>query len=285
MSNREIHPIKLTMAGLGPWSYSKMKSLQNCPLQFYLKYIHKMKVEYVQSPEAMVGSAAHKVLEYFVIGKPLDSSFREVKEEFLSKMGQELWEQVERLELSISEFKRRLDEFDKNNPIKRVFAEMRIGVTEEFEPTTFFADNVFFRGIVDLALLLENGDAVFIDHKKGGSAEFGIKNYTQQLDSQKVLFHGGITPINGATAGIHFIEAGQIRLGEHHTREEIEKVLKHNLLLSIDSAVHKVIDMGYFKHKACGACKWCDYAVPCKSGALKEIELSTKVLVESCLRQ
>lgn len=285
MSNREIHPIKLTMAGLGPWSYSKMKSLQNCPLQFYLKYIHKMKVEYVQSPEAMVGSAAHKVLEYFVIGRPLDSSFREVKEEFLSKMGQELWEQVERLELSISEFKRRLDEFDKNNPIKRVFAEMRIGVTEEFEPTTFFADNVFFRGIVDLALLLENGDAVFIDHKKGGSAEFGIKNYTQQLDSQKVLFHGGITPINGATAGIHFIEAGQIRLGEHHTKDEIEKVLRHNLLLSIDSAVHRVIDMGYFKHKACSACKWCDYAVPCKSGALKEIELSTKVLVESCLRQ
>lgn len=282
--SEQIQPINLTMEGLGPWSYSKMKSLQNCPFQFYLKYVHKMKTEFVQSPEALVGSAAHKILEYFVIGKPLTSSYKEVKQEFEAKMSPELWERVEQLEFSISEFKRRLDEFDRMHRIKRMFAEIRIGVTKDFEPTTFFADDVFFRGIVDLTLLLENGDAVFIDHKKGGSAEFGIKNYTQQLDSQKILFHGGITPINGATAGIHFIEAGQIRLGVHHTREEIENTLKHNLLLNIDSAIHRVIELGYFKHLSCSACKWCDFAVPCKSGALKQIELKTKDLVTECLK-
>jgi hypothetical protein len=166
-----------------------------------------------------------------------------------------------------------------------MFAEMRIGVTEGFEPTGFFAENVFFRGIVDLAILLENGDALFIDHKKGGSAEYGIKNYLPQLDSQKVLFHDGVTQVEGATAGIHFIEAGEIKFGVHHTRKEIETTLRHNLLLSIDSAVHAVIDMGYFKHKTCSACKWCDFAQACKSGALKQIEQNTKGIVSECLKQ
>lgn len=269
---------KLTIEGLGPWSHSKIKSLQNCPFQFYLKYLKKMKVTGVKSPESLVGSAAHKILELYVMETPLDVAYKEAKEEYHPSMGDELWKQVEALEYHISEFKVRLNGFNRQNPIKKIHVEMKIGVTKDFKPTTFFGNDVFFRGILDLALLLENGDAIFIDHKKGGSAEFGIRNYTQQLNSQKILFHGGVTPIEGATSGIHFIEAGQIKLDDHHTKHDIENSLRHDLLLSIDSAIHRVLDLGYFKHIAGNACKWCEFAGPCKGGELKPLELSTKEL-------
>lgn len=278
----EVKVMPLTMEGLGPWSHSKVKSLQNCPFQFYLKYIHKLKGPVFKSPEALLGSAAHKILELFVVGKPLTQAYNEARKEFHESLGDDLWQQVINLETSIVEFKRRVDDFDKQNPIKRIFTEVRVGITKDFTPSSFFGDDVFFRGILDLVLHLQNGDAIFIDHKKGGSALYGIKKHSSQLNSQKVLFHDGIEPINGGTSGIHFIEAGQIKLDDHHTREEIETRLRREILFNIDNAIHRVLELGYFKHIAGNACKYCEFSAPCKNGTLRQLELNTKTL---CLEQ
>jgi len=272
--------LKITIDSLGPWSYSKYKVLDRCPFWFYKKYIKKEKVPYIESPEALIGTAAHRILELFVKGYTLDVAFRDVKEEMKDKISQEIWvEKVETLELSIQTFKERFENFSNKNPIKRIYTEQRIGITKDFKPTTFFGDDVFFRGIVDLALHLDNGDAIFIDHKKGGNADYGLKNYNVQLDSQKVLFHYGIEKLAGATAGIHFIEAGQLKLGDYHDRDHIEHSLRRDLIFYIDSAVGKVLDYGYFKHIAGSYCSYCEFREPCKAGLLKEEEKKTKELV------
>ena len=86
----EDKTISMTMEGLGPWSYSKMKCLINCPFQFYLKYIHKLKTPATRSPESMIGSAAHKVLELHAVGKSLDNSIEEARHAHHEEMGEEL---------------------------------------------------------------------------------------------------------------------------------------------------------------------------------------------------
>lgn len=272
----------ITVEGLGPWSHSKLKMLQKCPLNFYLKYIKKQKGIEGKSELALVGSAAHRIIELFVTGTSLSDAFKETQIEYSKSIPKELWsEKVESLELSISEFKRRLDDFDKKHKIKQIYTELRIGVTRDFKPTTFFAKDVFFRGILDMALHLENNDAIFLDHKKGGTAAYGLKNYTDQLNTYKVLFHHGVENISGATAGINFIEEGTLPLGEYHHREDIEIKLKNNLLFLIDAAIHNVEDIGYFKKKVGSHCEYCEYKNDCKSGQLKQIEENTKTYVQN----
>lgn len=277
-------PLVISMEGLGPWSHSKLKMLKKCPFNFYLKYVRKMKGQEVKSPETLLGSAAHRILELFITGKSLHDSFKETKVEFSDSIDSKLWvERVETLELSIEAFKRKLDDFDKKHKIKKVMTELRLGITRDFQPSTFFAKDVFFRGIIDLALHLECNDVVFWDHKKGGSSTYGIKVYNDQLNTYKVLFHHGVEKIAGASAGINFIEEGTTKLGDYHSVEDIEGKLKNDLLFSIDTAVHQLEEIGFFKHIAGSHCQWCEFNKECKAGNLKELELGTKALI--CSKQ
>jgi hypothetical protein len=277
-----LESIEINKYALGPWSISKLKTLQKCPLSFYLKYILKIKVpEDVGGKQdttlADVGSAAHRILELVVIGKSIEASFLAAKKEFVpSKLTEELWkERVETLEMSIISFQERIQKLERNYKIKRLFTELRLGVTKDWEATEFFADNVYFRGIIDLVIQLDNLDIIVIDHKTGGG-EGSIKVYEEQLNSYKPLFHHGKTPVAGAQAGIHFIKASDVKMGSFSSKADIEKKLIADLEWSIEGAVETVKELAFFKHIRGNQCKYCEYDQFCKPGLLKEIEKDTK---------
>lgn len=274
--------VGMTKYELGPWSISKLKCLQKCPFQFYLKYILKIKVpEDVMGKQdslsADVGSAAHRILELVVIGKTIPASYASAKKEFVpSKLTEEQWkEHVETLEMSVISFQERIQKLERNYKIKRLFTELRLGVTKDWEATEFFADDVYFRGIIDLVIQLDNLDIIILDHKTGGG-EAGIKYYEEQLNSYKPLFHFGKTPIEGAQAGVHFIKAADVKMGFFSSKAEVEKKLVNELEWSLEGAVEAVKELGFFKHIRGNQCKWCEYNEACKPGDLKSIELDTK---------
>jgi hypothetical protein len=273
---------------LGPWSVSKLKCLQNCPLQFYLKYVLKVKLpkklaEQQDTFLADVGSSAHKILENVVFGKSLTQSFALARNEFVTngKLTPEQWkESVESLEANIVSFKERLEGLERQHPFKRTLTEIRLGVTRDWEPTGFFGDDVYIRGVIDLAIQLQNGDAIFIDHKKGGSADFGLKVYDLQLKSYLPLFHYGIEKVKGAQAGVHWIGEGSVRLGDYISAQTIEEDLTVKMNFYFDGAIDTVKELGYFKHKAGNACKYCEFAPMCKAKELLPLEKSTKKFFE-----
>jgi RecB family exonuclease len=283
----ELAYVKMDDVSLGPWSMSKLKVLDKCPFQFYLKYILKLKIpshlaEKDDPTSASVGSAAHRVLELALLGKTVEASFAATKLEFCpSQLTEEQWlEKVVPLEYNINAFNERIISFSNNNPIKRVLTELRMGVTKTWEPAGFFADDVWFRGVIDLIIMLVNGDIVIIDHKTGGG-QGSIKPYMDQLNSYKVLFHHGVNPIVGAQSGIHYIAAGEVKMGPYAEKERIEGSLRRHLEWSVQAAIDKAIDLGFFKHVRGGYCKWCDYdKLGCKDGTLKPIELGTKKYFE-----
>lgn len=268
---------------LGPWSISKLKCLQKCPFQFYLKYVLKVKVPQdilgkTDSLSADIGSAGHRVLELLVLGKDIPTAFKLTKNEFVpKKLTEEQWdEHVTNMEMSVIGFQERIQKLERNYKIKRVLTELRMGVTKDWEGTGFFDDNVYFRGIIDLVIQLENLDIIIIDHKTGGG-EGSIKVYADQLDSYKALFHKGMTPVRGAQAGIHFIRAQDVKMGSYSPVEEIEKKIIARLEWSLEGAVDSIKELGFWKHVRGPHCKWCDFNdTMCKPGKLKNLELSTK---------
>ena len=290
-AQEELPVVRLNRTDLGPWSYSKYKSLKKCPFQFFLKYIVKMKVpETLQVQDdplsAQVGKAAHQILEEILVGKSMDKAFASTKKEYVTTqkvMTKEQWEErIIPLTYNIQAFQDRIEAFGRVNPIKRVLTELRIGLTEKFEPAGFFADDTWLRGVIDLILLLDSGDAIIIDHKHGGGENGqGTKNYKEQLDWYKVMVHFGVQKLVGAQTSIHFIKAGEVKMGEYSPAAEIEGNLKVSLEMSVEGAVDILLATGFFKHIRGSYCKWCEYDnLGCKDGSLKPLELSTKKWIQ-----
>jgi hypothetical protein len=280
----EVPAPKIDLVSLGPWSTSKYKTLKKCPFQFYLKYILKLKIpEHFQLQSdpvsANVGKAAHEILENVLLGKSVDASYAKVRKNYVDKkvLSAELWEEkVTVLYYNITQFKERIEAFGRQNKIKRVLTELRIGITRDFQTAGFFDDDVWLRGVIDLVIMLENGDIIIFDHKTGGG-QGSVKMYQDQLDWYKILFHFGINKIEGAQTGVHFIAAGEVKMAEYSHHTEIESKLKNTMEMSIEGAIDSMLEKGYFKHVRGSYCKWCDYDnLGCKSGALKPIELGTK---------
>ncbi|HET8686532.1 MAG TPA: PD-(D/E)XK nuclease family protein [Methanosarcina sp.] len=266
----------------GAWSISKLKVLRKCSFQFYLKYLLKIKVpeDVAGRPDTVsadVGSAAHLILEHVMCGKSLAESFILARKSYgPDKLTDEIWEnRVKTLEVSILAFKERMDSLGRRHKIKRVFTELRIGVTKDWEPTGFFAKDVYIRGVIDLIVQLEDGCILIFDHKTGGG-EGSLRPYEDQLNSYKVLFHFGIEPIKGAQSYIHFIQAGEVKPSYFSDVKEIEGKLKTMLEFDIEGAIDGVKELGFFKHVRGTYCKWCDFDNVCKSKELKPLELGTK---------
>ena len=285
-SNSALEAVNLTPEGMGPWSFSKYKALKKCPFQFFLKYILKVKVPetlIIQDDplSSLVGKAAHLVLEELMKGKTLDRSFAIAKKQYVvteKSMSEAQWEEkILPLTYNITNFKERIDAFSRLTPIKRVFTEMRVGLNRQWEPTGFFSEDVFVRGVIDLVIFLECNDGLVIDHKHGGGEGAGIKNYQEQLDWYKVMVHRGIQPVGGVQTGIHFIKMGDIRMGEFTPKGDIEGNLTNTIEMSIEGAIEMLKETGFFKHIRGGHCKWCEYDhLGCKDGTLKPMELGTK---------
>jgi len=291
----KLDSIDLSSIGLGPWSFSKLKMLSKCPLQFYLKYVVKAKVDapVVVSVITETGKAAHRILELVIMGKPIEAAFKQVKKEYEDVLPGDLWDEgdgqneaggVGRSEYNITRFRERLDEFEKRTPVKRYLTELKIGVTKDWEPTGFFSKpdektgsgGVYFRGVIDLIIQLENEDILFIDHKFGPPSKMGVRNFQDQLDIYKVLFSKGIQEYGNGQSGVHFIRDGEVVMGTMTTKADIEETLVNRTEFSIQGAIDKTKELGYFKHIRGSHCQWCEFNDMCQPGKLKDIELDTK---------
>jgi len=275
----EVTGIDFTPLGLGPWSYSKLKVLKNCPMKFYLQYILKVKPAGVPEISLVteVGKAAHKILELMITGKDVKTAYSLTKKEFEKTITPKEWEEnLDSVEYNITQFMEKLQGFEKSQGVKRYLQELRIGCTREWEPTGFFADDVFFRGVIDLVVQLKNGDIVIIDHKYGAPMIMGLKNFQDQLDTYKILFSKGIEAITGAQSGIHYVKEGGILLDDYASAEVITDSLVGRLEFFIEGTIESVLEIGYFKHITGNACKYCDYKAECKAGKFKQMEKDSK---------
>ena len=123
------------------WSYSSLSLFQQCPKKYYHLRVKKDVVE-PPSRQMLYGSAAHKAAEdYIKDGTPLDPRF-----DFMQDT---------------------LDALKNRDGEK--LCEFRLGLTEQLEPCSFSAPDVWWRGIADLIILEEGKTAKVVDYKTGKS--------------------------------------------------------------------------------------------------------------------
>lgn len=270
---KEPDSIDISVEGFGPWSISKLGVAEKCPLKFYLQYLVKLKVGTpVYNLITDVGKAAHRVLEFIVMGKSVGDSLKLTRREF-EHMPDQVWkDNMLTLEYNINEFRDKIESFGKQHPVKRFVQELRIGFTRDYQPTGFFADDVFFRGILDLGIQMETKDVVIIDHKTGAPSLLGIRNFKTQLDTYKILFNFGVEEVDGAQSGIHFVRDGKILLDDYVSKADITGKLVRELEHNLSGAIDRIKELGHFKHVRGNHCKYCDYNVDCKAGKFETIE-------------
>ena len=158
---------------ISPWSFSRIKSFEQCPKQFYHLKVAK---DYVESEtEAMrYGTEAHLVAEEFIgSDKPIPKKFNYMKpvlEALKARDGEK-------------------------------HCEMKLGLTRALEPCDFMSEHVWWRGIVDLVII--NGDMAWIvDYKTSKSAKYADKGQLELMALATFKYFPKIKKIN---AGLLFV--------------------------------------------------------------------------------
>jgi hypothetical protein len=131
-----------------PWSYSSLTKFENCPRQWYL--LNTKQAQDAMGAEAMEGVKAHKAFENAVNDR-------------------------ERLPAHYQHYQPIVDRI-KATPGQKL-PENKWGLTASLKPTTFFAKDVWARGVIDLTVLPGGDRAVLIDYKTGK-----VKDDSSQLE-------------------------------------------------------------------------------------------------------
>ena len=168
------------MSKAAPWSFSRIKAFEQCPKQFYHEKVLKQ-YPFIQTDAMIYGNQFHKACEdYIGKGEPLPERFMYIKDA--------------------------LDKLNQREGVK--ICEQRLGVTANLEPCTFGARNVWFRGIVDLAILDEDsGIGWIIDYKTGKSAKYEDKG---QLELMALAIFAHYPKITSIRAGLLFVVANKL---------------------------------------------------------------------------
>ncbi len=157
------------------WSYSAIKGFDTCPKQHYHLSVKK---DYAWPKDASqdYGTEFHKAAEQYIkYSTPLDKRFGFAKP-LLVKLNKMKGEKL---------------------------CEFKMGLTAELEPCEFFAKDVWFRTIIDLAIL--NGEeAKILDYKTGKSAQYADKG---QLELMALATFKHFPQIKVVRGGLLFVVA------------------------------------------------------------------------------
>ena len=163
------------MTKAGAWSYSKMKGFETCPKQYYHVTVLK-EYPFEETAATRYGSEFHKAAELYikedqpVPGKFID--FVPTLAALRAKPGEK-------------------------------HCELKLGLTEDLKPCSFFAKNVWFRGIVDL-LIIDGDRAFIVDYKTGKSAKYADPD---QLELMALAVFAHYPQVKLANAGLIFVVA------------------------------------------------------------------------------
>jgi len=157
------------------WSFSGIKAFDQCPKKFYHLKVVK---DYKEPPTeaTLYGTQFHTAAEEYIRdGKPLPKCF-----EYAQPV---------------------LDTLNKMEGEK--YCEYEMGLTENLEPCGFKDDNVWWRGIVDLAIINhETGEARIIDYKTGKSSRYAD---TGQLELMALATFKHFPEVTKVRAGLVFV--------------------------------------------------------------------------------
>lgn len=241
-----------------PWSYSKAEAASQCPHRFYLTYVEKRK-KGRPNADALVGQAVHTILEFMISGRSWNLAHDAALEKYDLTTNE--IDRVEEMKFSAMNFMDKLTKYQERHNIQDTWIERKMGVTLEGAPTKFFASDVFFRGVVDLALFpKDRGHVIVLDHKTGKRRS--LKYYERQFDCYLLLVKATLERITQGRVGIHWAKENLIELSK--TPRNLSDIQPHQeqLIGWLNKSVQSAAD-NLEMVKPGPLCPWCEHQATC----------------------
>jgi RecB family exonuclease len=206
--------------GPAPWSFSRAKAFDTCPKQFY--HVNVLKQFPFKETEAMrYGTEFHEAAERFVRdGQLVPERFAfalPALQALAEKPGEKLCEQ-------------------------------KLGLTEELEACDFFAEDVWFRGIVDL-LIIDGDVATVVDYKTGKSSRYAEKG---QLELMALSVFRHYPEVKKVRAGLLFVIANDFVKAKYERSGQKDLWRKW---ISEYARMEKAFETDVWNPKPSGLCK------------------------------
>ena len=206
------------------WSFSSLKTFQQCPRKYYRTKIAK-DIREPDTQATLYGKSVHTAAEEFIRdGTPIPEQYAYVRP---------MMENLKRIE------------GDKH-------CEVKLGFTENLEPCAFDAENVWWRGIADLVVINESKKLAYsIDYKTSKSARYAD---TKQLDLVAIGIFKHFPNIVRVKSALAFVVSKEFVQAEHH----VEMVPKYIEKPAQDVArIEAAIENGVWNPIQGPLCKFC----------------------------
>ncbi|MBK7536699.1 MAG: PD-(D/E)XK nuclease family protein [Myxococcales bacterium] len=218
-----------------PWSASKVATALRCPRMFHFKYVDKL-AEIDAMPEARIGKAVHKALEWALGGQLPTDAASKARADLAEEVDQQ---RFDRLADSVAPFVLRIARFRRQRRVTRQLLEYSLAVRDDLTATSFYAGDAYYRGILDVGFLFNEDTIALVDHKTGARAPgTGI---TDQLGGYAVLAAASFRPAS-TWLGVHWVASRAVEWSTPLPAAEISERLVPELLDNIEAAALAVDD-------------------------------------------
>lgn len=209
------------MPGVIPWSYSTLSAYETCPKRFYLTRISKQ-VSEPQTQATMWGNEVHQALEKAVQGS-------------------------QALAARFSEYQPIVDRIRATEGQKHT--ESKFALTASFKPTTFFAKDAWFRGVIDLNIVRPTL-AITLDYKTGK-----VKTDGDQLKLFAATTFAQFPFVERVKTGYVWLAANKITT-EQFTKEDVPRIWQE--FTPRIRRMEESLSADHWPPKPSGLCKnWC----------------------------
>jgi hypothetical protein len=206
------------------WSFSSLKTFQQCPKKYYHLKVAK-DVEDKGSSATIYGTSMHSVAEAYI------------------RDGTEIPPEFEYLKSSLDIL---------NNIEGEKLCEVKLGLTKNLESCDFDAPNVWWHGVADLVIInREKGTAYSVDYKTNKNAKYAD---VTQLDLVACGLFAKFPEIQVIKSALLFVVSKDVVRALHlsKTKEKyMQKVLPHL------ERMEKAFETGVWNPKQGGLCGWC----------------------------
>ena len=192
------------------------------------------------APEARIGKAIHKALEFALHGRPVATATRDARAALTAEDEQAKYDQ---LATGIAPFVDRVAQFRRRRRVTRQLVEYSLAVREDLSVTQFYSGDAYYRGILDAGYIFEDDVIALVDHKSGkrfgGAAGSAIGD---QLDGYAVLAASAFRHVHSFWLGIHWVADRALEWSTPMPLARVQEKLGPELLDNIEAAALAVDD-------------------------------------------
>lgn len=253
---------------LGPWSNSKMGTLEQCPYKFDLQYIQKIKKEdipqhlrqEVDESSLRYGNSVHKVSELVSTGESISEAIKKTaKEQKLTVVEKK---QLNAARRNVLSFEERLAQFKDKYNISEDLTEVDLAVDSDLKKSKYFSKKTVLRGKIDRLLLTADGKtAIVIDLKTGKKATLDYAR--TQLDFYTTLVLGNFPEVSTVRSALYFTRLGSMVWDKAKNRSSYPMDSSNSIASKVNSISKEFTESEESTINVQSLCKWCIYKQLC----------------------